>query len=469
MLISQEELATALTAGKVHHQQGRPAQAEQAYAEILRQDPDHAEALHLMGMLAIQGRQPQIAVELISRAIATEPNVAAMYSNRAVALSTLGRDPHAVEDYRRAIALQPGFGAVHVNLGAVLFRLGRHQDAMASFDAALVLYPADAALQARRAECLHALGRTEEALAGFEGALALNPGVAAAHLGLGAIRSGQGLDAQAAESYAAAIALEPANPLAHFNLGNALRLLQRLDEAITSYDQAIALNPDFAIAHHNRAFCLLQKGDLAAGFAEYEWRRRCPTFDDPRYRLPRPWAGEDLAGKSLFVFPELFQGDLIQFCRYALTAERRGARVRLAAPAAMHGLLQSLSPTRELLPEDAQPDDDDFQAPLMTLPGGFRTTLESLPGEAAYLRADLARTETWRARIGTKGFKIGVVWQGSTAPYALPLQRSYPLAALGGDRPHPRRATDQPAKTQWPGATDIPAARHDGGDVGRGF
>ncbi|HEV2532976.1 glycosyltransferase family 9 protein [Phenylobacterium sp.] len=242
------------------------------------------------------------------------------------------------------------------------------------------------------------------------------------------VQAGRFEDALAA--YRAAVALEPASAPLHYNIGNMLRLLRRFEEAIASYGEAIALRPDFAMAHHNRAHCRLQIGALAEGFGEYEWRKACPTFDDPRYALPDQWAGQDLAGKTLFIYPELFMGDLIQFCRYALMAERLGAKVRLGAPAAMHALLRTLSRGVELLPDDASPEVDGYRCALMSLPALFGTTLETVPWAPAYLRAEPARVERWRSRIGEGGFKIGVAWQGSIQPHALPLQRSYPLAAL---------------------------------------
>lgn len=234
----------------------------------------------------------------------------------------------------------------------------------------------------------------------------------------------------ALEAYREGLARTPDAPALHFNIGNTLRLLSRFEDAIAAYDAALALRPDFAMAHHNRALCVLQLGDLQAGFAEYEWRKACPTFDDPRYRLERPWRGEAIAGKTLFVFPELFMGDLLQFGRYAYLAERMGARVRLAAPEAMHAILRSMSAAIDLLPADAAPADYDYQCALMSLPLVFGTTLDRIPRAPAYLRAEAPRIARWRARIGEEGFRIGVAWQGSTQPYALRLQRSFPLAAL---------------------------------------
>jgi len=383
--------------GLERHKSGDLRNAAAVYEEVLKRDPNNAEALHLLGLVAYQAGQPEPAVGFMSRAIAINPKAAAMHGNRGLALAAAGRHADALADYDQAIALQPELAAPHHNRAAALQALGRHEEAVASYGRALELSPQDAGVLNDRGGAFRALGRPQAALADYD----------------------------------AAIAADPRNVAAWYNRAGTLRELGRVGEAVESYGEAIALNPDLAIAHHNRALCRLQQGDYAGGFEEYEWRRRCPTFDDPRYSLERPWAGEPPAGKSLFVFPELYQGDVIQFARFVLAAEQAGATVTMAAPKAMHALLRTLSPSIELLDADETPASYDYQAPLLSLPHGFKTTLEDLPNQP-YLRADPARVAHWRDVIGPKGFKVGVVWQGSTLPYALPLQRSFPLAALKG-------------------------------------
>jgi hypothetical protein len=119
---------------------------------------------------------------------------------------------------------------------------------------------------------------------------------------------------------------------------------------------------------------------------------------------------------------------MLQFCRYAVLAERAGARVLLGAPEAMHAILRTMSPTVALVPEDATPQAD-FWSALMSLPAGFRTTLQTTPWAPRYLAADPARTGRWRARIGGEGFRIGIAWQSRENPPSAHLRRSFPLAA----------------------------------------
>ena len=78
----------------------------------------------------------------------------------------------------------------------------------------------------------------------------------------------------------------------------------------------------------------------------------------------------------------------------------RGAKVTLGAPRALHGLLRGLTGEIDLVEEGATPEFD-LQAPLMSLPHAFGTTLESLPGAARYISAEPARVAKADLRYAT--------------------------------------------------------------------
>ena len=232
---------------------------------------------------------------------------------------------------------------------------------------------------------------------------------------------------EALAEYDAALSRNETSVAALYNRSLALRTLGRTVEAAQACERVIALQPDLAMAHMHLAVCRLQLGDLLGGFTGYEWRKRTPDFVDHRYDSPLNWRGEDLTGRTLYIYPERFLGDMIQFCRYAAEAERRGVRVVLAAQRPLHALLRSLSPTITLLEPDEAPSTFDAQCALLSLPLAFGA---EIPASVPYLAAEPDRQNRWRRRVGDAGFKIGVCWQGSTKAYAEPLQRSFRLDQL---------------------------------------
>jgi hypothetical protein len=69
----------------------------------------------------------------------------------------------------------------------------------------------------------------------------------------------------------------------------------------------------------------------------------------------------------------------------------------------------------------------DFQCALMSLAERFGVTLGDLPGNVPYLFAEDALVAQWRMRIGDKGFRIGICWQGNPLG-KIDRGRSIPLA-----------------------------------------
>ena len=132
-----DQLATALD----QHRAGRLDDAEAAYREILATSPQHADALHLLGMLAhARGAQGQ-AIGLIGRAILVEPGAAEFHSNIAAVYLSMGQSEEAIAHARRAVALAPLHFEANYNLGNALFATGAVDEAIDCFDTARKLDP----------------------------------------------------------------------------------------------------------------------------------------------------------------------------------------------------------------------------------------------------------------------------------------------------------------------------------------
>ncbi len=94
-----QDIPRLLAEGLGHHQAGRSAQAEAVYRRILRLDARHAESLHLLGMIAFQAGQHDIAVDRIQRAIAIRGNEASYHSN----LGAVFQAQHRLEEAIRLL------------------------------------------------------------------------------------------------------------------------------------------------------------------------------------------------------------------------------------------------------------------------------------------------------------------------------------------------------------------------------
>lgn len=258
-----------LQAAIAHHQAGRLAEAEALYRQILERVPQHADALHMLGLLAHQAGHHEMAVELIGQALRVAPGNAAGHSNLGLALLALGQADAAVASLRRALVLQPDFADAHLNLGNAWKAQGRLDQAVASYRAAIGARRKYPEAHYNLGLALLAQGQAREAVDAFRQAIALRPAYAEAHNGLGNALQALGEPEQAGASYERALKLRPGFAEAHNNLGLALQARGLVDEAIASLRRAIAIHPGYAEAHSNLGSQLEARGDLEEAAAEY--------------------------------------------------------------------------------------------------------------------------------------------------------------------------------------------------------
>ena len=264
------ELSSLMRSAKACHRQGRLADARNLYRQILQKNPEHFDALHLLGVISLQSRCLSEAEELISNAIRVNPHVAEAYNHRGVVLRGLRRLEEAVVDYDRAIALKPDYAEVHNNRGNALRDLRRFGEALANYDKAIASKPNYTECHNNRGNALRDLQRLEEALASFDRAISSKPGNAEAHNNRGIVLRDLRRPEEALASFEKAIALKPDYAVACNNRGVVLRELKRPGEAIASYDRAIALKPDYAEVHNHRGNALRDLRRLEEALANYD-------------------------------------------------------------------------------------------------------------------------------------------------------------------------------------------------------
>ncbi len=272
-----------LRAAFAHHRAGRAEAAAALYERVLQQNPGHADALHLYGVLHAQAGRLETALPLLTRAARRAPRNAGFLSDLGNVLRRLGRLDEALARYRRAASLDPGNADIPYNAGHALRAAGRPAEATAWFERALAIRPDHGPALSQLGLALLEEGRTEEAVAALRQALAVDEGAANAHSDLGnALRESGALD-EAEASLRRAVALEPAHAAAHANLGNVLQDLHRLEEAEAAYRQAIDLDPEHAAAHANLGNALKRLGRTEAAAASVE-RALALKPDNATYR-----------------------------------------------------------------------------------------------------------------------------------------------------------------------------------------
>jgi tetratricopeptide (TPR) repeat protein len=245
-----------------HHTAGRLPEAESLYQQILQTDPNQPVALHLLGLIAYQVGNNEIAVDLIARAITVQPDYTEAHSNLGLALQSMRKLEEAVAQYKKAIAISPGFAEAHNNLGAGLRELGQLEEAIASSRTAIALRPNLATAHYNLGHALQDLKNLEGAMECYHKAIALQPEFAVAHNNLGLVFQDLGKLDEAMACYHKAIAIQSDYATAHYNIGNTLRDMDNPKEAIERYHQALAIKPDYVEALNNLGNALHDLGKL---------------------------------------------------------------------------------------------------------------------------------------------------------------------------------------------------------------
>jgi Flp pilus assembly protein TadD len=386
-----------LDEGLGHHQAGRLAEAERLYQEVLRVDPRHANALHLLGLVYHQQGQHDAAIGYVRRAIDVQPRSELFWENLGAVYHALGRYREAADAAGQLLQLNPNNGKAYFNLGCALRDLGDLDGAGTQFRRATEINPsfADAFFQ---------LGNTLNRLG--------EPAEASNCLGVALHAKGK-LD-EAAGHFRNAVKLNPRYAEAYKNLGIVLVELGEQDEATGCFRKALEVAPNDADAHIHLGVRLLQLGDFEAGWAHYEWRCRSqnPAFKPRNFSAPL-WDGRPLGGKTLLMHAEQGLGDTLQFVRYAPLVRRRDGRVVLGSQKPLRILLSGCPGIDQVVVDGEQWPPFDCHVPLLSLPHLLGTQADNFPADVPYLfaREDLIRL--WQGRLGDcPGFKVGICWQG---------------------------------------------------------
>jgi tetratricopeptide (TPR) repeat protein len=256
----REVLTADLTNAIENHRAGRLERAEALYRKVLKALPSDPDALHLLGVVALERGNPDEAIELIGKALAAVPTSAQGHYNLGNALRAAGRLIEARDSYQHAIFLRPGFGPAHSNLGAVLCELEHFEVAIASCQSAISLDPSSADAHATLANALCRMHRFEAAETSFRRALELSPERTDLELSLAYVLLELRKFVAAAACCRRALERDPSLVGAHWALACSMRSVGEIDAAIAHYRDALALRPDEARIWNDLGCCFLALG-----------------------------------------------------------------------------------------------------------------------------------------------------------------------------------------------------------------
>jgi len=301
-----------LSAGARHHEAGRFREAEQLYRQVLQREPNNAEALNLLGILAAQAGHPRDAKNLLAKAIGIDGGKAEYHYNLGLVYQGTGDRDGAIDCYRKAAEFRPEYGEAWLNLGGLLLNKG-------------------AAEEAERCN---------------RKAVEIDPNNPVAHHNLGAALMVRQVHREAAQCFREAVRLKPDYAEAFNGLGLALSTQGSLEEATESFRKALALKPDYAEAHNSLGYALFEQDELEEATAEVAKALELkPGLVPARLNLPRMLLEQDRFEEALDLFAKIFAeqpDNMAALAGKAAVLDRLGRREeveKIIRPLADAGLL----------------------------------------------------------------------------------------------------------------------------------
>jgi tetratricopeptide (TPR) repeat protein len=266
----------ALSLARRRHRAGKLDEAEKIYRQVLQKQPNHSEALHLLGALVGQRGDTEAAIDLIRRSIGFKRDDAEAHRNLGVLLAKQGRFDEACASFSQAAQLQPNDPQIHHDLAKVLTIQNKWDDAIAAYRRIVQLKPDFAEAHSEIGNILVKQGRFDEAIAAYSRAIRLNPDFAMVHFGLGHAYRATGRLEEAVAAYGNAARAKPDLLAAHVSMAAILSELGRFDEALACHARAAQIKPDAAITHEALGWIMLRKNEGAAAIDHF---RRAVAVD----------------------------------------------------------------------------------------------------------------------------------------------------------------------------------------------
>ena len=244
-ITAKETIGVTLHVALEHHDRNELQEAAALYREILGIDPEHADSLFLLGMIADAGGDRQAALHLLRAAVRSRPQAAHMQQALAETLMKANRAAAALHCYWRFLALEPENPIAYVQVGDALRAIkpagGNDPLATSCYRRALVIDPSCALAHYGLGNIFFEAKDFKHAKTAYQSAIAADANRSTFHAALGEVLYASGQYGWATDAYRRAIQLKPHSPHLLHRLGHALSQLGQDDRAEACHLRAAAL------------------------------------------------------------------------------------------------------------------------------------------------------------------------------------------------------------------------------------
>ncbi|HEY3930096.1 MAG TPA: tetratricopeptide repeat protein [Candidatus Koribacter sp.] len=291
-----------LAAARADYDAGRWEDTAAICERILQEDRRSADTLHLLGLVALQLGNVEMAARFVEQAIEIEPGCAVFWNSLGAVFLKQKNFEKAELSFLAALKRDARYADAHLNLGEVLERQGRAEEAADFFRRAIACNPWLAKAHSNLGTMLARAGRHCEAEACFRQALELSPEDYHARKQLAGVLNGQGRHREAIAMFRSLLPEHANDAELHYVLAHALHRGVEVAEAVTGYERALEIDPHYLAAYSNLLYIHASTRDVAPG-VERElasgWERAALTAAERESAAGRKFARARCCGWRL--------------------------------------------------------------------------------------------------------------------------------------------------------------------------
>jgi tetratricopeptide (TPR) repeat protein len=157
--------------GLVLHQEGNLIEAKKIYENVLNQNPNNPDALHLLGVIYYQNGNFKNAIKLIKKSLTLNPSSEVAYTNLGNSYKEIKQYSEAIKSYRAAIRINKNNFQVHINYGLIFYELKKYNSSLAKYKMAISINPENPVVYYVIGNSLQGLGKYKEAIKKYEKAI----------------------------------------------------------------------------------------------------------------------------------------------------------------------------------------------------------------------------------------------------------------------------------------------------------
>lgn len=257
------------TAYKLQYE-GQLSHAVSIYEDILKQDPNHLNSLHFLGLTYAQLNDMHQAIHYLLQAHSLSPDDPTLLNNLANAYKKSQQLDKAIKYYLQAIKLRPEYAQAHNNLATIYALQNQYTQALQHYTKAVHAEPDFSAAHFNLGLLLLQNNQLSAAKTQFNNVIALTPDHTEAHFYLGILHLEENALLEAEHAFHKVLEQDSEQIQALTNLGVIALKREHNQLAVDYFSKALALDNDNIDARNNLAATFMHHDRFENALMHYD-------------------------------------------------------------------------------------------------------------------------------------------------------------------------------------------------------